>query len=117
MFFWDIELLKYAKSLSDYLIVAIDTDKKVAEMKGSTRPIFATRQAMMLKSIRYVDVVHMFDSKLELEELLDPLVRYNGGSSTGKVKKQQVHIMQRKFGFDRLGDYSTTKTIQGITYR
>ena len=28
-----IQLFKYAKSLGDYLIVAIDSDKKVAEMK------------------------------------------------------------------------------------
>ena len=36
-----IELLKHARSLGDYLIVAIDSDKKVAEMKGPDRPIFS----------------------------------------------------------------------------
>tara|TARA_Y100000385_G_C12897052_1_gene552552 strand:+ start:60 stop:458 length:399 start_codon:yes stop_codon:yes gene_type:complete len=115
-----IELLKYAKSLGDYLIVAIDTDKKVAEMKGPTRPIFSQHdRALMLKSIRYVDVVHMFDSKQELEELLEsisPDILVVGSDWKGKEVVGSQYAKSVRF-FDRLGDYSTTKTIQGITYR
>ena len=36
-----VELLNYASSFGDYLIVAIDSDRKVAEMKGPDRPIFS----------------------------------------------------------------------------
>ena len=35
-----IELLKYARSFGDYLIVAIDSDRKVAEMKRSRETYF-----------------------------------------------------------------------------
>ena len=115
-----IELLKYAKSLGDYLIVAIDTDKKVAEMKGPTRPIFSQHdRALMLTSIRYVDVVHMFDTKDELESLLDSLrpdTMVVGSDWKGKEVVGSQYAKSVRF-FDRLGDYSTTKTIQGITYR
>jgi rfaE bifunctional protein nucleotidyltransferase chain/domain len=115
-----IELLKYAKSLGDYLIVAIDTDKKVAEMKGPTRPIFSQYdRELMLTSIRYVDVVHMFDSKQELEELLEsisPDILVVGSDWKGKEVVGSQYAKSVRF-FDRLGDYSTTKTIQGITYR
>ena len=34
-----LELLNYAKSLGGYLVVAIDSDRRVAEKKGPSRPI------------------------------------------------------------------------------
>ena len=67
----DILNLKHARSLGDYLIVAIDSDKKVAEMKGPDRPIFSQYdRSLMLKAICYVDVVHVFDTK-DLEQLIN----------------------------------------------
>ena len=66
-----IQLFEYAKSLGDYLIVAIDSDKKVGEMKGPERPIFCQEdRARTLEAIRYIDVVHIFNSKEELEDLI-----------------------------------------------
>ena len=34
-----IELLEYAKSLGDQLLVCIDSDSRVKELKGESRPI------------------------------------------------------------------------------
>ena len=34
-----IELLNYAREMGDYLMVAIDSDKRVTELKGPLRPI------------------------------------------------------------------------------
>ena len=34
-----LELLNYAKSLGDFLLVGIDSDDRVREKKGPTRPI------------------------------------------------------------------------------
>ena len=68
------ELLKYARSLGDYLIVAIDSDRKVAEMKGPERPIFSQNDRFtMLTGIRYVDTVCVFDTKKDLEDLLESI--------------------------------------------
>ena len=115
-----IELLKYASSLGDYLIVAIDSDRKVAEMKGPSRPIFSqSDRSYMLKEIRCVDVVHIFDSKEELESLLDSLrpdTMVVGSDWKGKEVVGSQYAKSVKF-FDRIGDYSTTKTIQGSSYR
>lgn len=115
-----IELLKYARSLGDYLIVAIDSDRKVAEMKGPERPIFSqTDRSAMLASIRYVDVVHVFDTKKELEDLLEsisPDIMVVGSDWKGKEVVGSQYAKAVRF-FDRLGDYSTTKTIKGVTYR
>ena len=115
-----IELLNYASSFGDYLIVAIDSDRKVAETKGPDRPIFSqSDRAYMLKEIRCVDVVHIFDTKEELEGLLDsirPDTLVVGSDWKGKEVVGSQYAKSVKF-FDRIGDYSTTKTIQGSPYR
>ena len=51
------EMLKFAKSLGDYLIVGIDSDEKVSSDKGSSRPFnnYIDRK-FALKSIKYVDL-------------------------------------------------------------
>ena len=115
-----IELLKYARSFGDYLIVAIDSDRKVAEMKGSERPIFSQYdRTVMLKAIRYVDVVHVFDTKEDLEQLLEsiqPDIMVVGSDWKGKEVVGSQYAKSVRF-FDRLGDYSTTQTVKGIAYR
>ena len=115
-----IKLLNYASSFGDYLIVAIDSDRKVAEMKGPDRPIFSqSDRAYMLKEIRCVDVVHIFDTRQELESLLDSLrpdTMVVGSDWKGKEVVGSQYAKSVKF-FDRIGDYSTTKTIQGSSYR
>ena len=65
-----ISLLKYCKSLGDYLIVAIDTDRRVSEIKGPNRPVNNQEdRRTILESIKYVDEVILFDSQQELIEL------------------------------------------------
>tara|TARA_B100001063_G_scaffold195369_1_gene187046 strand:+ start:3713 stop:4111 length:399 start_codon:yes stop_codon:yes gene_type:complete len=115
-----IEMLKYARSSGDYLIVAIDSDRKVEEMKGPERPIFPQHdRALMLKAIRYVDVVHIFDTKEDLEQLLEsiqPDIMVIGSDWKGKEVVGSQYAKSVRF-FDRIGGYSTTKTIQGSSYR
>ena len=115
-----IEMLKYARSSGDYLIVAIDSDRKVAEMKGPERPIFPQHdRALMLRAIRYVDVVHIFDTKEDLEQLLEsiqPDIMVIGSDWKGKEVVGSQYAKSVRF-FDRIGGYSTTKTIQGSSYR
>lgn len=115
-----IQLFKYAKSLGDYLIVAIDSDKRVSEMKGSERPIFSqSDRSQTLEAIRYIDVVHIFDSKEDLENLLKsiaPDIMIVGSDWKCKEVVGEQYAKTVRF-FDRVGGYSTTKTLQGLTYR
>ena len=63
-----VQLLRYAASLGDKLIVAIDSDKKVKLDKWSTRPYNSQEdRKYFLASIRYVDEVLIFNSKDELK--------------------------------------------------
>lgn len=115
-----IQLFKYAKSLGDYLIVAIDSDKKVGEMKGYDRPIFCQEdRAKTLEAIRYIDIVYIFDSKKELEGLIktiNPDIMVVGSDWKGKEVVGKQYAKAVRF-FDRVGEYSTTRTLQGLTYR
>ena len=116
-----LELLHYAKSQGDYLLVAIDTDSRVAELKGPARPINNQSDRMfMLHSLKCVDYVKTFSSTEELVELMKtyrPDVYVKGSDwkhDKGSVANQHC---DRVIYYDRVGDYSTTKTIQNIISR
>jgi len=115
-----IQLFEYAKSLGDYLIVAIDSDEKVAQMKGKERPIFSQQdRAKTLEAIRFIDVVYIFNSKEELEDLIktiNPDIMIVGSDWKGKEVVGEQYAKAVRF-FDRVGEYSTTRTLQGLTYR
>lgn len=66
-----IKMLKHGADLGDFLIVGIDSDRRVSELKGETRPINKlVSRITLLESIRYVDRVLSFDSDTELETLI-----------------------------------------------
>jgi len=116
-----IALLNTARSYGDYLIVAIDTDRRVKELKGDQRPINCQEdRSIMLTNLKAVDIVEFFDSTEELIEIMEmykPDVYVKGsdwkhdkGSTAEQYCKQVIY-------YDRVGDYSTTKTIQRIIDR
>ena len=116
-----IALLNSARSYGDHLVVAIDTDRRVKELKGEQRPINCqTDRKVMLSNLKAVDIVEFFDSTadlIKLMELYKPDVYVKGsdwkhdkGSTAEQYCKQVIY-------YDRVGDYSTTKTIQDIINR
>ena len=111
-----LELLKYAKSLGD-VIVGIDTDEKVALDKGTDRPINnLCYRVAMLKAIKYIDEVHVFGSRKELEQLIEfynPDVLIVGGDWRDGDVVGREYAKEVRF-FNRVGGYSTTKTIDKI---
>lgn len=53
-----IKFLHEAKKMGDCLIVLLESDKKVQELKGKNRPLFKQKERMqVLSSIKDVDVV------------------------------------------------------------
>ena len=115
-----IALFQYAKSLGDYLIVAIDSDEKVSLDKGFERPIFSMEdRRFVLESIECIDIVHTFNSRSGLENLLEcikPDILVVGSDWKNGIVVGREHAKEVKF-FERQGDYSTSRTIQGISYR
>jgi len=113
-----IELLNYAKSLGSHLMVAIDSDARITSLKGPTRPINNQRyRAFMLKNLRAVDEVVIFDSDQELINLIAACdIMVKGSDYMGKPIVGE-EVCDEIIFFDRLYDYSTTKIIQDIVNR
>ena len=113
-----LELLEFAKSLGDFLVVAIDSDRRVRELKGPTRPInteYERRQ--MLLAIRWVDRVYVFDSDAELTSYIgDCDLMVKGSDYRGKPIVGQDACPEIVF-FERLEDYSSSKKIEDIISR
>ena len=115
-----LELLNYAKSLGDRVYVAIDTDRRVSEKKGPTRPIYNQEERkFFLENLKSVDKVFFFDSDLELESIINfiqPDLMVVGSDWRGKSVIGSMYAAELIF-FDRIGDYATTKTVQSIIDR
>jgi D-beta-D-heptose 7-phosphate kinase/D-beta-D-heptose 1-phosphate adenosyltransferase len=115
-----LELLNYAKSLGDYLCVGIDTDDRVKEKKGPTRPIHnQDERKFFLENLKAVDEVKLFSSDEELEGLVKsfkPNIMVVGSDWKDKSVIGYYYAAELIF-FDRIGDYATTKTIQDIIDR
>jgi rfaE bifunctional protein nucleotidyltransferase chain/domain len=110
-----IELFKFAKSKGDYLIVGIDSDNRVKQLKGPSRPINAEEdRKFMLDAIGYIDKVIIFKTAGELRGIihhLKPDVMIVGSDYREKDVIGSEYAKELVF-FDRIGDYSTTNILE-----
>ena len=112
-----LALLNHAKSLGDYLLVALDEDERVKRLKGSSRPINSVyERKALLQNLRAVDEVQTFGSDQQLEAIIHayaPSVMMVGGDYRDKHVIGAEHAKQLVF-FDRLDDYSSTQIYNKI---
>lgn len=115
-----LALLNYAKSLGDKLFVAIDSDERVRQLKGLTRPIHdAYQRKVMLLNLKAVDEVEIFSSDEELEmwiKQINPSIMIVGSDWRNKTVIGSQYAKRLEF-FERIDEYSSTKTIQDIINR
>ena len=115
-----IELLKFAKSLGNYLIVAINSDDSVKRLKGLSRPINneITRKTI-LESIKYVDEVVIFneDTPLEVIKKSQPNIIVKGGDYKKEdvvgYEFEKLGLLEIKL-FNYIPNNSTTSIIERI---
>jgi D-beta-D-heptose 7-phosphate kinase/D-beta-D-heptose 1-phosphate adenosyltransferase len=77
-----VRYLAHARELGDALVVAINSDRSVRELKGPDRPVFdQDERAEILAALRHVDYVVIFDdiSPRSLISKLLPDVLVKGG--------------------------------------
>lgn len=113
-----LALLNYARSLGDYLVVAIDSDRRVKELKGTDRPVNTqVERAELLSNLRAVDEVRVFDCDQELIDIVTEcsiMVKgsdYRGRSIVGD------HVIPEIIFFERINGFSTTEKLQYIVNR
>jgi rfaE bifunctional protein nucleotidyltransferase chain/domain len=117
---WDLfgahhlHLLTEARAQGDYLLVLVNSDRSVADLKGQGRPVVRLADRMeILRGLRCVDGVVDFDSESELVNLIcaaKPAVLVKGVDHAGEIIPGaefagRVHLVPLMPG------YSTTSTL------
>lgn len=92
-----VGLLEYASERGSSLIVGINSDESVRELKGPTRPINSVEdRAVVLCAIGCVDCVTMFheDTPAKLLSLIAPQVWVKGGEygEKGLLPDEQIVV-------------------------
>lgn len=115
-----IEVLKFAKSLGDKLIVGINSDRAIKLLKGEGRPINNELvRKTLLESLSFVDEVVIFDDvktfNIVREIKPDILVKGEEGLTPEGVRvKDQIPPEVEIKLCPHLADYSTTGIIKKI---
>lgn len=108
-----ISLLEYAKTLG-HVLVGVDSDERVKQLKGEDRPINSVDDRIkMLKSLKFVDDVCIFDTDIELNDILylyQPDVIVIGDEYESKNIIGSEHAKRIDF-FEKKNDISTTKIL------
>ncbi len=115
-----IELLRFAKNLGGKLIVAVNSDRSVKELKGNTRPINSEMDRLkLIQSLKWVDDAFVFDSceTKEMIEAIQPDIVVKGGEWTASEVRERDDIpddIDIKI-FPLKENYSTTNTLKKVT--
>jgi D-beta-D-heptose 7-phosphate kinase/D-beta-D-heptose 1-phosphate adenosyltransferase len=115
-----IEMLNFARSQGTYLLVCIDSDRSVQELKGNSRPINCQEdRKFALDNLRCVDAVWIFDTQEELEhicKLYKPDVMVKGSDYRGRPITGSKYCGDIKY-YPLVHNYSTSKIIENINNR
>ncbi len=110
-----LRIFQYARSIANHVIVGVNADWSVKQLKGNGRPIIGqSERKEMVESIRYVDEVVLFNdlTPLRLIEEIKPDIIIKGED----WKDKQVigsHIAGVKF-VPIFNHYSTTEIINRV---
>lgn len=113
-----VALLHFGDSIGDKLIVAVDTDASVAELKGANRPIMDLKhRATMIQAVVPLADIRPFGNEEILRQLIrmyKPDILLKGGDYSGDdiVGKDQVEGWGGRVCFmDRMYDNMSTSDI------
>ena len=107
------ELLKYCRSLGTIVIVGLNDDKSVKELKGETRPFFSEQdRKFALECCRYVDHVILFEEETpyNLIKKLAPDIIVKGGDY--KIEDVVGNDLAEVRIFNFIEGFSTTKVLE-----
>src|SRR5208282_1108546 len=114
-----IDLLKWARSLGDHLVVGINSDASTRALKGPTRPINSQEnRKAVLEALRFVDEVLVFDEIKPLNLILSlrPKIVVKGGEWLSDEVRERDEIppeIDVKI-FPLVAGYSSTNVIRTI---
>jgi rfaE bifunctional protein nucleotidyltransferase chain/domain len=115
-----LHVLREAKALGDLLIVAVNSDRSVKQIKGPARPVNSeVSRAELIAALEMVDYVTLFDESdpCHLIEAIQPDILAKGGDWT-RDQVVGAEIVQRSGGkvavISFLKGFSTTEIIERL---
>ncbi len=95
-----MDLLERAKALGDWLIVGLNSDAAVRQLKGAGRPLQPwDARWNVLRGVRYVDEIVGVDSTDMIEALktVNPNIWVKGGDySRASLNQKEVEVAERQ---------------------
>ncbi|CAF3943887.1 unnamed protein product, partial [Adineta steineri] len=115
-----MDYLEKARQLGDKLIVALNTDKSISQIKGPQRPVINEyARARHMAAIQFVDIVTLFDelTPIILIEAIQPNILVKGGDYTNETIVGADFVIQHGGTVQTIPlmkGYSTTALIKSI---
>jgi D-beta-D-heptose 7-phosphate kinase/D-beta-D-heptose 1-phosphate adenosyltransferase len=115
-----VQCLREAKAQGDWLVVGLNSDDSVRQLKGPERPINSIEQrAMVLSALQVVDAIVVFDEPTPLRVI--QAIRPDVLVKAGDYRKDQIvgaDWVESYGGRIHIADYceglSTTRIVQRI---
>ena len=108
------KMIEFASTFGDIVVVGIDSDKRVRELKGDDRPFHSEEERKYnLERIKGVGKVVIFDSSELLEELIktyQPDIFVIGSDYKNKPIIGEKYATSIVY-FNRMDEFSTTKIL------
>jgi rfaE bifunctional protein nucleotidyltransferase chain/domain len=108
------KMIEFASTFGDLVVIGIDSDKRIKELKGDDRPFHSEDERKYnLERIKGVSKVVIFDSSQLLEELIktyEPDVFVIGSDYKDKPIIGEQYAKSIVF-FNRMDNFSTTKIL------
>ena len=118
--FGHLQIIKYARSLGDILIIGIDSDRRISKSKGAGRPLnTAMERGEYLDALECVALVVEFDTDEELEnfiKLLEVDIMVVGEEYKTRKVIGSEYAKEGVFYYPRIPGFSTTSLIEGNNY-
>ena len=113
-----LKMLKYCAGLGHHVLVGIDSDERVRQLKGEERLINSQEfRREMLLNLKWVNDVEIFSTDEELTNLVkiySPDYMIVGSDWRDKKVIGSEHASVIGF-FERIDEFSTTEIIERIT--
>lgn len=108
------KMIEFASTFGDIIIIGIDSDRRVRELKGEDRPFHNEEERKYnLERIKGVSKVVVFDSAELLEDIIktyNPDIFVIGSDYKNKTIVGEKYAKSIVY-FNRMDDFSTTKIL------
>ena len=116
-----VSLLEFCwkqKSPAQEVVVGVNTDRSIQELKGNNRPILSLEDRVgVLRAVQWIDYIVTFDTKsvFPLIEELRPKIIVKGGNYSKKACAEKDRIIGEEFVNSYGGKVLVAPIVEGIS--